>query len=601
MERSKDKHTFHIPVMGIGFTIDSPLKVAPFGISSSISLVDDILIEKMREFHSKRVNRPFEPINKKTDDFRAKRITAYLNLLDDLIKEKFNSIKESVREKSKEFEKYIEMLPDYSEIKKDFEQLLREKTPLKKMQDWIQQNLSMGSIDVNIMTKLDITNYKKNKALPVEYNDAHAALRGFAKSKLNSSIILSAGLNPRLYSYFEKFEDFYPDLKGRLKKKIVLKVSDYRSAFIQGKFFAKKGLWVSEYRIESGLNCGGHAFATDGYLMGPILDEFSRKRKVLLNGLHEIFINALQKKNKTSPKIPLPTKFTAQGGVGTTEEHQFLLENYNLDSIGWGTPFLLVPEASTVDKFSRDKLSESKEKDLYLSGISPLGVPFNSLRGNTKDITKQNWIDEGRPGSPCPKKYILLNTEFTDKAICLASRQYQNLKLKDLKNKNLPLNEYNAEYEKVVEKSCLCVGLGTPALLVNNLDTKVEGPGVSVCPGPNMAYFSETWSLKEMVDHIYGRINIIKRNDRPHVFVKELQLYLDYFKNKIDDTSKALDEKQLAYLLEFRNNLNSGIDYYLKLFNDYKIKFQDKKKQILEELDQLQNELNKIVLQQASP
>ena len=104
-----------------------------------------------------------------------------------------------------------------------------------------------------------------------------------------------------------------------------------------------------------------------------------------------------------------------------------------------------------------------------------------------------------------------------------------------------------------------------------------------------------------MVDHIYGRINIIKQKDRPHLFIKELQLYLDYFKNKIDDTAKAMDEKQLVYLLDFKKNLNNGIDYYLELFNDCKIKFQDTKKQILTELDQLQMELNNIVLQPVSP
>jgi len=37
-------HTFHIPVMGIGYTIDTPLKVAHLGIDSVISLVDDQLI-----------------------------------------------------------------------------------------------------------------------------------------------------------------------------------------------------------------------------------------------------------------------------------------------------------------------------------------------------------------------------------------------------------------------------------------------------------------------------------------------------------------------------------------------------------------------------
>ena len=86
-------------------------------------------------------------------------------------------------------------------------------------------------------------------------------------------------MNPRLYGYIAQFDDFFPNENGYIKKKIILKVSDYRSAVIQGKFLAKKGLWISEYRIESGLNCGGHAFATDGYLMGPILAEFRDRRQ----------------------------------------------------------------------------------------------------------------------------------------------------------------------------------------------------------------------------------------------------------------------------------------------------------------------------------
>ncbi len=42
-------HSFHIPVMGIGYTVDTPLKVAQYGIDSVISLVDDILLEKLRK------------------------------------------------------------------------------------------------------------------------------------------------------------------------------------------------------------------------------------------------------------------------------------------------------------------------------------------------------------------------------------------------------------------------------------------------------------------------------------------------------------------------------------------------------------------------
>ena len=45
-------HSFHIPVMGIGFTIDTPLKVSKYGIDSVISLVDDVLLEKIRKSYS---------------------------------------------------------------------------------------------------------------------------------------------------------------------------------------------------------------------------------------------------------------------------------------------------------------------------------------------------------------------------------------------------------------------------------------------------------------------------------------------------------------------------------------------------------------------
>jgi hypothetical protein len=50
------------------------------------------------------------------------------------------------------------------------------------------------------MTKLDKENFDKNVPLPIEFNDAHAAVRGFANSTVASSLVLSAGMNPRLYS-----------------------------------------------------------------------------------------------------------------------------------------------------------------------------------------------------------------------------------------------------------------------------------------------------------------------------------------------------------------------------------------------------------------
>ena len=571
--------------MGIGFTIDTPLKVSQYGMDSVISLVDDILLEKLRKMYSLKFKVPYNEITNKIDDFRAKRITSYLNLINDLVDKKFEELKNITSEKSKELKEYFNLLPDSSTIKEEFKKLTAKNLNLNELKNWINNNISKGGIDVNIMTKIDKDNYIKEEKLPIEYNDAHAALRGYANSNLTSSLVLSAGMNPRLYSYIENFEDFFPNENGIIKKKIILKVSDYRSALIQGKFLAKKGIWVSEYRVESGLNCGGHAFATDGFLLGPILDKFNTNKNEFRASIHEILVMALTSKNRHVPEKPLDIKISAQGGVGTAEEHQFLIDNYNVDSVGWGSPFLLVPESTAVDDSTLHKLIEAKEDDLYLSHISPLGVPFNTLKGNTKDLEKSALITKGRPGSSCPKKFVALNNEFTEKGICTSSRQYQDLKIKELNQEQLNPEAYSNKYNKIVEKSCICVGLGTSALLVNNLDTKKEGKGVAVCPGPNMAYFSKLMTLKDITNHIYGRANMISRTDRPNMFIKELNIYIDYLKNQIEEAQIAMSTKQEKYLKTFANNLNDGILYYHNLFNDMKDRFNDTKINVLSELD----------------
>ncbi len=588
-------HSFSIPVMGIGFTVDTAIKVAPFGISSVMSLVDDILIEKMREFHSRKFELPFNPIPLKTEDYRAKRITAYLNLVDNIVKNKFNNIIESITEKGKDFDKYINMLPDYSTLKQEFNELVAKNSSLSAIKNWASENLTMGSIDVNIMTKLDKTNYKAGKQLPIEYNDAFAALRGFAESNLNSSIILSAGMSPRLYSYIAEFEDFYPDKNCNIKKKIILKVSDMRSALIQGQFFAKKGIWVSEFRIESGLNCGGHAFATDGLLLGPILEEFKNNHNRIIDTAHMTLCSALKAQGRKVPEKPLPVRVTAQGGIGTAGEQEFLLDYYQVDGTGWGTPFLLVPEASTVDQTTIDILSKAKEDDLYLSDISPLGVKFNSVKGNTKDVEKQSLIDSGNPGSNCPKRYLVSNTEFTDKAICTASKTYIKKKVEELNSKDLSKEDYQKEYDKITVKSCICVGLGTASLLVNQLDYKIEGAGVSICPGPNMAYFEKTVSLEEMVGHIYGKNNIRSKSNRPNMFIKELRMYIDHFREVTNKMTWPLNRKDAKFIKTYEQNMILGIAYYKKkLIGRVSDKFANLKPIFLDELYEAEKDFLKI-------
>ena len=253
-------HKLHIPVMGTGFSIDTPIRVAHFGISSVMSIMDDVLIEKVREHYCNKFNLDFSPITRWSEDSRARRITAYIDTVIEIVQIQFDKIKKLSFFESNDKEKYFSLLPDDSPIKIAYDHLLQ--MPPGKKRDIKANSLTdkmiKGSIDVNIMVKLDrINRDRKGNILSPEFSDAKAALRGYARSKAKSSIIFSAGINQSLYSYMAEFKDFYRDKSGKVKKKIIIKVSDFRSALIQGKFLAKKGLEIHEFRIESGLNCGG--------------------------------------------------------------------------------------------------------------------------------------------------------------------------------------------------------------------------------------------------------------------------------------------------------------------------------------------------------
>lgn len=587
-------HTFHIPVMGLAYTIDTPIRVAHYGISSVISIMDDDLLEKMNAFYSRKFQVPYQEITQKMHDFRAARITSYLNLVDTLVKQKFEQLKTDISESKSALENYIAFLPNQSEIRKKLTDFLQCGSALKEtIIHFIEENVTPGAIDVNIMTKVDKENFAPDgQPLPVIYNDAHAALRGFAQSNLCSSVVLSAGMNPSLYGYFEQFSDFFPDSDNQLKKKIILKVSDFRSAMIQGNYLAKKGLWVSEYRIESGLNCGGHAFATEGYLLGPILEEFKQKKENLVESAFALMTKALSLQEKPLPSQPPELKITVQGGIGTAKEHQFLLDHYGIDAVGWGSPFLLVPEATAVDSATRELLCKAEEEDLFLSLISPLGIPFNSVKGTTNELLKQQRIYNGKSGSSCPKKYLALNKEFSGKAVCTASRKYQEQKLLELNSHKHSMSaaDYEAKHEQITVKSCLCVGLSNTALLEHNLPLKGEQQGIVVCPGPNIAYFSKEVSLSTMVAHIYGNENILERKDRPHVFINELKMYVDYLRNEISTYTLATTAMVLKKNEKFRQNLLEGIRYYSELFAGNEAGLEDRESN-LSLLERYRNEI----------
>lgn len=587
----KRSHTFHIPVMGTGFTIDTPLKVARYGISSVISLGDDRLIEQLRKFHCDQRGISYQPILEEEDDSRARRITAYLNFVNAQVKEQFRMLREATFEPGSEITRYFEMLPD-SPLKLSYVDMLTTTDLSEKVnrQTALRRQISPGSIDVNIMTKVDHDQYRDGVRLPAEYALAMSSLRGYARSDLNSSIILSAGLNRRLFTYISKFDDFFPDHGGVIKKKIVLKVSDFRSAVIQGKLLAKLGLWVSEYRIESGLNCGGHAFATRGYLMGPILEEFRREKQQLIEQLFATYLVSLKAVKKIDLPAPPEVRITFQGGIITAEENSFLMEYYKLDGTGWGTPFLLVPEVTNVDENHLKKLAEATAKDICLSENSPLGVLFWSMNNSASERLRRLRILKGNPGSSCPKGYLKSDTEFSHLPLCPASRLYQRRKIKQISGNGFTAPKRVAYISTVVKKACICNDLAGGVLVKNSIDSEAHP---AICCGPGIANFSQVTTLEKMIGHIYGRVSLLNGSEPKYIFIKELSLYIDYLRLEIEKTSKGIIIRTASYFDEFKNNLVNGIEYYRNLADQFG---KNQKESFLGELDKICRDIENIMV-----
>jgi hypothetical protein len=593
--KMKDIHSFFVPIMGTSFTIDTPIKVAKYGISSVMSIGDDHLCESMRKFYSEKYGESYTPIKVGENNYRIRRITGYLNLVGRIIKQQITELKSAPFEQGSEITTYFELLPSDSSLKQDYLKMLNTEDEDEKiiLQKQLRQSVKPGSADVNIMTKVDKTAVSdEGEQLPDEFSSALTALRAFAESDLEASMVFSAGFNRRLYGYVDKFADFFPDKSGYLKKKIILKVSDYRSAVIQGKFLAKKGIWISEYRIESGLNCGGHSFVANCALIGPVLEEFNQKEEELKTLLLNLCNKELATINK--PLYADATKFaiTVQGGVGTANEHAFLKRYYKVDGVGWGTPFLLVPQVSNVDEASMSLLLNAKADDLYLSDVSPLGVPFNTIYASASQTNRDANIAAGSPGSSCPKGFLAFNTEFTKKAICTASKLFQKLKIAQLKALDLGKEEFDKAYQDIVAKVCLCEDLAA-AVFVKNKISFNRPLYPAICPGPNLAFFSGTFSLNDMIGHIYGKISLINES-RPHLFVNELKLYIDHLAKEIKGSIDKLTPNRVKYFISFKDNLDEGIEYYKNLLpkiveetKKYQLSIKDELKELKTELDQI--------------
>ena len=154
-------HDFHIPVMGTGHSADTAIRVAPFGVTSVLSFVDDILLDKLRGYYAELYNLPYAKIPRQAEDGRAKRIQSYLETVKSIVNIKFEHIKQLPFFTKNDKEKYFELLPDDNSLKQDYKRLLMMNPGSERdaLSEDLVNRMRAGSIDVNIMVKLDRANY----------------------------------------------------------------------------------------------------------------------------------------------------------------------------------------------------------------------------------------------------------------------------------------------------------------------------------------------------------------------------------------------------------------------------------------------------------
>jgi phosphate uptake regulator len=118
--------------MGLAYTIDSPIKVAKFGISSVISIVEDRLIEMMRSHYYPMIDKVYTAISTHEEDYRAKRIADYLNLVNAIVQSQIEKVRTAAFEVGSDIVQYFEMLPNDSTLKKSINKWLKVAIKLSK-------------------------------------------------------------------------------------------------------------------------------------------------------------------------------------------------------------------------------------------------------------------------------------------------------------------------------------------------------------------------------------------------------------------------------------------------------------------------------------
>jgi len=247
-----------------------------------------------------------------------------------------------------------------------------------------------------------------------------------------------------------------------------------------------------------------------------------------------------------------------------------------------------------VDAEHLQQLCAAGKDDVHLSGNSPLGIPYWSLKGSASENARDAHIQEGKPGSACPKGFIRLNSEYGEKAICTASRTYQKQKLEEIEAMDDDEATIAALRNRLLKKACICHNLAGPATLKLGIDPKATP---SICCGPNIINFSQIIKLEDMVGHIYGRLSVIT-TERVHMFLRELSMYIDFMQREMQEVADHVANHTPKYFEEFKENMLEGIAYYV----DISIQFaEDKQQKFLNDLAALREQIEAIQITVPEP
>jgi neutral trehalase len=168
---------------------------------------------------------------------------------------------------------------------------------------------------------------------------------------------------------------------------------------VQGRKCSPKKVYGSpNSELNRDLSAGGHAFPTEGLLLGPILEEFKNKRSELSAEMYELCNAAIAQKGGPVFAAQPVMRITVQGGIGTTSENDFLMEHYVLDGTGWEAPFCWYPRQPMLRRKHLHRLVKARRR-YDVSYASPLGIAFSNFKSSTAEIQRHDRIEK-QAGQP---------------------------------------------------------------------------------------------------------------------------------------------------------------------------------------------------------